>query len=126
MRYYRACCNDRIVSDCYTFCDNNTCAYPDFISYMNWCRIEKMPFVWINVVVQGSQHSVVSYKCSVSDEDAALVLELAACIDKNMVPDSDVFSKISVERCLYSDAFTDRLCSDPGNRGLSTFLLRSS
>ena len=62
MIYYSTCRDDRIVSDRHAFCNHNTCAYPDFISNMDRCRMKQMSFIRINIMIQGCQDCVVSYE----------------------------------------------------------------
>ncbi len=74
--------------------------------------MEDVPFLRGKVVVQRGQHYIVPNQRPVTDDDAALVLKLAAGIDENAVSERDVLSKIGMERRLDPYPLADRLCGD--------------
>ena len=54
--------------------------------------MQLLPFLRCQVMIQGSEYDPVADQSTVINEDPSLVLELTVCIDKNLVPDSDILS----------------------------------
>ena len=65
--------DDGIIADRHPFCDDNTCAYPDFAAYMYRSRVENMSPVGIDIMIQCGQHSIMADERSVTDDDPTLV-----------------------------------------------------
>jgi len=116
MRYYCSGSNDRIVADCHALGDHDICAYPNSGSDPDWSRMENISLFRVNIMIQSSKYSVMTDKCSVSNYDSALILELTAGIYKYVVSYCDVFPKISMKRRFYFHPLTNRFCRDPGEQ----------
>ena len=68
-------------------------------------------------MVQGGQHHVVADEGTVVDVDAALVLELAAHVDKDMFADVDVLSAVGIKGWEQPEALVHRLADELGEEG---------
>ena len=53
---------------------------------------------WFKHVVERDQHDIMAYECAFIDDDAALILELAAHVDKDALANHGVLSAVGVER----------------------------
>ena len=68
-------------------------------------------------MVQRGQHHIVTDEGAVPDIDAALVLEFAAHVDKDVFPDVDVLAAVGVEGREEAKALIHRLPDQPGEQG---------
>ena len=51
----------------------------------------------IKVMVNGCKHYIVSNERTVPNDNAALILKMAAGIDKHIFPNRDIFSEVRVK-----------------------------
>ena len=65
-------------------------------------------------VVEGSQHHIVADECAVPEVNAALILEFAAHVDKDVFPDVDVFAAVGMEGREEPEALVHRLADELG------------
>ena len=75
---------------------------PDVFADVNWCIAHALTVGWVKVVIDGCQHDVVTYECTLVDGDAALILELAAHVDEYSFTNDGVLAAIGMKRRKHS------------------------
>ena len=90
-------------------CDNGSFAYchplqyryigskPNLIFYTNRLECHVATMLWIGIVIDSAECSIVSYKTIIADEDASLILELTTAIDEYSLTDMGILSTIGIE-----------------------------
>ena len=99
---YRSGRHNRIVADSDALQDGRVRAYPHILAQHYRCRVSLLAVLGRQAVVQRGQHDVVSYLASVADGNAAMVLKMAAGIDKDILPDADILAEIRIKRREYT------------------------
>lgn len=97
-RDHRAGRNHRIIADGDPLKDGDIRAYPDVFADNNGRNIIPMSFFPAQAMVDGGHHHIMANQSSVTDGDTALILKLAACVDKHRLANVNILAKIGVER----------------------------
>ena len=69
--------------------------------------------LWRHGMVERGQHHIVADEGAVADVNAALILELAAHIEKDVLPDVDVFPAVGIKGRKQAKALVHRLAYEP-------------
>lgn len=89
--------DDGAVPDMYPRNHRNAGADPDVLPGDDGGGVGGGALLWVKVVVHGGQHHVVAQKGTVTQGDAALVLEVAAGVDKDPFAHRGVLAAVGVE-----------------------------
>ena len=87
---------------------------PDPFSNVNGGRKHVAAPLRLHGVVQGSQHHIVADEGAVLDENAPLILELAAHVDEDLFADVDVLAAVRVKGREQPKALIHRLADELG------------
>ena len=71
------------------------------------------PCLWIFTVIQRCHDHIVPDERTVSNRDAALILEAAAAVDEDMLPDAEILAAVRIERRKQAEALIDRPPDQP-------------
>lgn len=83
-------------------------AHPHIIAQPHRLRHHAAAAFDIHVVIEGGDDDIVPDEASVPDEDAALVLELAATVDEHVLAEMDVPAAVGVKRREQGEPFGNR------------------
>lgn len=97
-RYHRSGSHDGAVADGYAWGDCCVCPDPHILADHDRGRIGVLAALWIYLVVKSRQYDVVANKSAVSSRNAALVLKVAACAEKYILP----FSTSQIKNVFHS------------------------
>ena len=91
------CCNYGAITDGHTSKHSGIRSNPNVLANMDGGIAHALTTGRVKVVVDGSEHDVVTDERAFVDGDAALILELAAHADEDMFANDGVLAAIGVE-----------------------------
>lgn len=97
-RYYRTGSHHRIIANRYPLQDSGIGTDPYIFTKHDRCRIGGMAVFRYKSVVERCKNHVVPYLATVTQRNAAVVLEMAAGIDEHIITDFDIFPEIRIKR----------------------------
>ena len=115
-RHHRACGHHGAVANGHPGQHGGVGADPDPFSDMNGSREHVAAPLRLHGVVQSGQHHIVANQDAVADENAPLILKLAAHVDKDMLADVDVLTAVRVEGREQREALIHWLAGQPGEQ----------
>ena len=105
-----------IVANGHTLQDSGIRAHPDVLPQDDRRGIGHLALLWFQKMVERSKHHIVPYLASIADEYAAMVLKMAAGIDKHILAHLDVLTEIGIKRWEHTerggDGFPEKLGQD--------------
>ena len=97
LRHHSTCCHYCSIANSHACKNGGIGSYPDVFTNVYRCIAHALTTGRVEVVVDGSEHDVVTDERAFVDGDAALILELAAHIDEDMFANDGVLAAIGVE-----------------------------
>ena len=94
----RPCANHGIVAYGYALQDCGVGSDPDILPENDWRGIGHLAFLGLQKMVERGKHHIVPDLAAVPDGYAAMILEMAAGIDKHVFPDFDVLPEVGIKR----------------------------
>lgn len=91
-----ACRNNRPFADGHTLGYHHIGANPDMIADVDGF-VMIMPVIRILIMVNCGQHHIMPDQDIVSDEDTALILKMAAGVDKDTLADVDISTEVRIK-----------------------------
>lgn len=95
---YRSGRYNRVVADGDALQDGCVRADPNILSELNRCRISRFTFFGRESVVKRGENHVVPDLAAIAECYAAVILKVAAGIDKDFFADLDILAEIGVKR----------------------------
>ena len=74
---------------------------------------ELTPFIRVRMMIERSQDDIMADEDIITDENAALVLELAAAIEEDMLANMDILAKICIKWWKEGKGIIDRTADEP-------------
>ena len=68
------------------------------------------------IVIEGGQHCVMADERAVADSNAALILETAATVDKDVFPYRNIFSAVGIKRRKQAKGSVHRFTGESGEQ----------
>ena len=75
---------------------------------MNRRRVQCLAFLRCQIMIQRREYDAMTDQCTVINENTALILEFAAGIDKYMLSNRNIFSKVGIKRRKQTKPFVNR------------------
>ena len=78
---------------------HSTCCHYCSIANSHACKNGgTLTLGWVKVMIDGCQHDIMAYECTLVNGDAALILELTTHIDEHPLTNNGIFAAIGMER----------------------------
>lgn len=95
--YNGSCRNDSVVSDSHALQDSRIGADPNVLTQHDGSWVSGFPLFGRKSMIERSKHYVVSNLASVAYRDSAVILKVAAGVDKHIFTYGDVLTEIRIE-----------------------------
>lgn len=123
LRHDRTGGDNGVVTDSHALQDGGVGTYPHPFSHYDGSRKHRSTGFGNNTVVERGEYYVVPHQAIVAQRDAAVVLEMAASIDKDILSDGDILSEIGIKRREDTKGTIYFLTEKPGEQ--SPYFIRS-
>src|SRR5574344_2473536 len=101
--YNSSSCTNGSFAYCHSLQYRYICSKPNLVFYTNRLECHVATMLWIGIVIDSTECSIVSYKTIIADEDASLILELTTAIDEYPLTDMGIFATICVGRWKHTE-----------------------
>ena len=86
------------IADGYSSKNGGIGSNPDIFADVDGSIAHTLTLGWVKVVINGCQHDVVTYECTLIDSNATLILELTAHVNEDPLTNDGVLAAIGMKR----------------------------